>query len=275
MTKEQRKGNPKNWSMPNEWRWECQQMRLGVGQLSVPWPVFFLALGLVFSMKVAYVIGAVIALDIIERFTGVSIKDTVRFLRSNRSFWLTPKVMAYYFKQRRKPEGEEADNPDFVNQLGMLHAQPKWKKRSRFMSIAFSACLLTVFAVPNANAQMRLILPKAEEQKVEVQSNLQQLPMISKQVRINGYGLDVPFDQAMSQIAPKTWAVRFRDAELKSMKVDWRSQNRSIIELMHDLAQRYNVLFRFSNRTGVIFIEWAKQDCRSSMDKANVYQIIC
>lgn len=250
-------------------------MRLGVGQLSVPWPVFFLAFMLIFSLKISYVIIAVIALDILERFTGVKLKDLGRFLRSNRSFWLTPKVMAHYWKQSRKPEGEEADNPDFVNQLGMLHAQPKWKKRSHFMSIAASLCLLPLFIAPDASAQMRLILPKAEEQTVEVQSNLTELPMITKNRVINGYGLEVSFEKAMKQIAPRTWAIRFRDPELKNMKIDWRSQDRNILELMHDLAQRYNVLFRFSNRTGVIFIEWADLECRSSMDNANVYQIIC
>lgn len=268
--------NLNDWAIENEWRWECHQMRLGVGKLSVPWPMMFLLFGSLIATFFVYVIALLLALDTLERFTKVKLTDLSRVLRSQRSFWLTPKVMAYHVKLRMGKECDSADRPDYINQMGILHGQPKWKKRSNFMTpiIAFAfSCTLTY--PETAEAQARLILPKTEDQKVETEHNLEAVPMLNREHIVSGYGIDVNLSQVMQQVTPKTWDVRFRDAELANMPISWRSQDNNIIELFYDLAERYNILFRYSNRSGIILIEWANDSCNSRMDKANVYQIVC
>lgn len=272
---EQRKRDPDKLQRENYWYHQTHQIRFGVGPVTLPITVIIFAVLSILQPLLWYVTAFILVLDVIKRALGVKPSHLGRLFRSNRSFWLAPKMIHFILKTKFSKQDEPADRPNFINEVGMLHAHPKWKKRSKFMSVIGALFLVALTQPVTAEAQTRLILPKTDKNELEVSSNLESIPMITRQVIINGFGIDSPLKDVMQQIIPKTWDVRVRSSELNAMPISWRSQDDDLVTLLQDIADRYNVLFRYSNRSGVVFVEWAEQGCRSGQGANNVYTNIC
>lgn len=228
------------------WHHITKRMKAGIGTIYVPVGALPFCLMAIFSKWFLIPAVYLVLTHIIQVKNGMRKVDYMRFIRSQ------------------------------VN-LGRLHAHPIGRKRSSFYSAILGAATLFLVTPHSADASFQLIMPVKEKASViEVETQgLNYVPVLAPGIIKQGFGIDVKLQDVLSQLLPATWAMDFRDPELSLLPVSWRSQNSDVLEIMQDLADRYSVLFRYSNKTGVVHIEWTTDGCTTGPDDANVYRIIC
>lgn len=237
------------WVRDRSWNMAGKVLLFGVGKFSVPATVLpCLIFG--FVWQGFWYLGVLITIfHLIRMKWGLKPNDYIRFIRNQ------------------------------VN-LGVLSGHPRWKKRSWIDRHSYVLAFLFLPLVPSTSeANFRLIMPEQKSYTatptVFNADRQGAVPVIARGVIQAGFGIDTPLKQVMELLKPDTFQVRFRDMELEFMEVSWRSTDKDIIEIMHDLSERYGVMFRYSNRSGLIYVEWNYEGCQSGKDSANVYQIIC
>lgn len=230
----------------NSWFIQTKLLRIGIGELAVPASVFPLAILALFHHIFLYLIGVVVATYILTLRTGVSPSHYMRWIRK------------------------------FLNG-GKTHAHPLSRKRTSFMTIGLSALALSVLMPASASADIRLILPpkKQGQQQATVERNMTVIPLLERGIIKQGFAVDLPLEHVMKTLQLKTWVVKYRDPELKALNVSWRSVDMDLLDIYQDLASRYSIAFRYSNRTGEMYVEWATEECESGYDKAGIFQLIC
>lgn len=165
----------------------------------------------------------------------------------------------------------------FRNQINgnRLHGHSIYRKRSgtKFWCAGLACLLLT----PQTHASYELIVPIANtrDSTPTVITNLATIPMIERGVVHQGFGHNVTLSSVFSQIIPASFKISYRDSELARLPISWRSQDLDVIEIFEDLSERYGITFRYSNRSGVLHVEWTQEGCRIGSDRARVYEIIC
>lgn len=231
----------------NQWFMQTKLLRIGFGGFSVPASVFpFLLLMLVHS-AFGFVIALIVVMHITKIKTGVS--------------------PGHYGRWMRKAMNN-----------GITHAHPLSRKRT-LLSVGAMMFILVLPATPSvAYADIRLILPPAKQgnQRATVKrEGVHDVPLLKRGIIMQGFAIDQPLEDVMRTLQLQTWVVKFRDPELKNLNVSWRSVDMDLIDIYQDLAERYSITFRYSNRTGEMFVEFTDAECVTGYDKAGIFKLIC
>lgn len=265
-----------NIKLPNNARYATSKSYLGIPKVSLPSSLFFIILigymvRQIAGVNLLYIGIPVIAIHWFEQWSGVGPGNYLRAIKARRELLNPLAVLKEHFS---KPEEINTQ----VRQMNMVPITPKYKKRSRvgrFLSLPCALLIISGIVPQQTEAQMRLILPDTSSANIKVESNQTEIPMITEKLLVSGYGIDAPLEMALQQLIPKTFEIRFRNSALKTMPVSWRSQNDRLVTVLGSLVKRYGIAFRYSNDSGIVYVEYPDNQCESGLDDASVYRIIC
>lgn len=161
---------------------------------------------------------------------------------------------------------------------GKMHmSQPSWKKRGLFSVVALS--ILSSGYINDAKADFILADPSSYTPAVSQTNNVS--PEIRSTTGITGfhrgYGHDVSLDSVIKMLLPnKTWVIRYKSPEIRSILVDFRSEGMSIEDLYSDLASRYGLVISYGKTSGVITVDWKQQnECHKHTDEKTKTIVLC
>ncbi|MBJ7265583.1 hypothetical protein [Idiomarina abyssalis] len=265
-----------NIKLSNNARYATAKSYLGIPKVNLPSSLFFIILigymvRQVAGVNLIYIGIPVIAIHWFQQWSGVGPGNYLRAIKARPELLNPLAVLEEHFSKSENINTQ-------VRQMNLVPITPKYKKRSRvgrFLSLMCALLLVSGVIPQQAKAQMRLILPDANSNKIEVESNQAEIPMITEKLLVSGYGIDAQLEKVLQQLIPKTFEIRFRNSALKTMPVSWRSQNDRLVTVLASLVRRYGIAFRYSNESGIVYVEYPDSQCEPGLDDASVYRIIC
>lgn len=91
---------------------------------------------------------------------------------------------------------------------------------------------------------------------------------------IKGAGPSVDLELLLKQIMPATYSIQFKSVEIASMRINWRSTNWTLDQVLGNISLRYGIMFETMQGSSVVSIDWLdERKCKNNENK--LFKRIC